>query len=82
MSAVQPGYKKFRFFEAEAKEAPLLPSHVTCSTTGGGSTWLGTGDGTVLCLASDLSLQGSFQAHHGVVHGLHWCQVRGADGAR
>lgn len=73
---MQGGYRRQAFFSQEAREAPPTPSHVSCSATGGGHTWLGCADGTVQCLASDLSLQGSFQAHHGAVHGLAWCQVR------
>lgn len=77
MAAVQPGFKLHRFFTAETREAPAPPAHVACTATGGGGTWLGCADGTVVCLASDLSLQASFQAHHGPVHALAWCKVRG-----
>jgi hypothetical protein len=37
--------------------------------------WLGTEDGMVVCLGSDLSLQASFQAHQGRLHGLEWTKV-------
>ena len=74
--AVQPGFKLHRFFRVEAREAPPAPSHITASAGGGGATWLGCADGTVQCLAGDLSLQAAFQAHHGPVHALAWCKVR------
>ncbi len=75
--AAQAGFRRLHsFFSAEARAAPPAPSHVACSAVGGGCTWLGCADGTVLCLdAGDLSLRASFQAHHGAVHGLAWCKV-------
>lgn len=74
--AQQPGFKLHRFFRVESQEAPPAPSHISASAAGGGATWLGCADGTVQCLAGDLSLQASFQAHHGPVHALAWCKVR------
>ncbi|KAI3427097.1 hypothetical protein D9Q98_007036 [Chlorella vulgaris] len=70
--AVQAGFKRFRFFGTETREGVPTPADVSCSTAGGTLLWLGCKDGTVLCLASDLSLQGSFTAHQGTVHGLAW----------
>ncbi|PRW51086.1 vacuolar -sorting-associated 11-like protein isoform A [Chlorella sorokiniana] len=84
--AGQAGFRRLHsFFSAEARAAPPAPSHVACSAVGGGCTWLGCADGTVLCLdAGDLSLRASFQAHHGAVHGLAWCKGKlltvGSDG--
>ena len=73
--AVQPGFKKFRFWSSEARDGPPTPDNVSCTAAGGGSVWLGCEDGTVVCLGSDLSLQASFQAHQGRLHGLEWTKV-------
>lgn len=80
--AAQAGFRRLHsFFSAEVRAAPPAPSHVACSAVGGGCTWLGCADGTVLCLdAGDLTLRASFQAHHGAVHGLAWCKVGAARG--
>ncbi len=75
--AVQAGFKRFRFFTSEVREGVPCPPDVTCTASGGGSLWLGCADGTVACLGTDLSLQGSFTAHQGRVHGLEWVKVRG-----
>jgi hypothetical protein len=73
--AVQAGFKRFRFFHSEVREGVPSPPDVTCTASGGGSTWLGCADGTVASLGSDLSLQGSFKAHQGKIHGLQWHKV-------
>lgn len=57
------GWKRFRFFQEEAHADAVLPSNVSCSCSLGGSIWLGCSDGLAVCVAHDLSVRATFQAH-------------------